>query len=75
MMATENVVSIYADQFGQRVPLERVGKSFGEDVSGLVVGANVADVDSMGSTNFREPMSINPVGSSDVCELVASTFL
>ena len=74
-MATEYVGSIYANQFGQRVPLERVGKSFGEDVSGLVVGANVADVDSMGRTNFRKPMQINPVGTSDVCQLVASTFL
>jgi hypothetical protein len=74
-MATEYIGSIYADQFGQRVPLERVGESFGENVPGLVVCADVADMDSLGSTNFRKPMQIDPMGTSDVCQLVASTFL
>jgi hypothetical protein len=56
LIAAENIVGIHADEFGQRVPLQRVGESFGENVSGLIVSANVADVDSLGGTNFRKPM-------------------
>ena len=74
-MATEYIGSTYADQFGQRVPLEGVGKSFGENVPGLVVSADVADMGSLGSTNLRKPMQIDPMGTSDVGQLVASTLL
>jgi hypothetical protein len=41
-------------------------KSLGENVSGLVVGPNVADVNPLGSTNFRKPIQVDPVGPSKV---------
>ena len=55
-MATENVCFIHTDQLTQGVPLNRVGKGLGENVSGLVVGSDVADVNPLGSTNLRNPM-------------------
>ncbi len=63
-MATENVDFIHTDKLAQGVPLNWVGKSLGENVSGLVVGSDVADVNSLGSTDFRKPLQVDPVGSS-----------
>ena len=65
-MATENVYPIHSDQLGKSFSFERVGESLGENVSGLVVGPIVADVNPLGSTNFRKPMQVDPVGPSKV---------
>ena len=63
-MATENVDGIYPHEFAQGIPLDGVGKSFGEYVTCLVVGSDVADVKPLGSTNFSKPMQIYPVRAS-----------
>ena len=55
-MATENVCPIHADQLGQGIQFEGVGEGLGENISGLVVGSDVADVNPLGSTNLRKPM-------------------
>ncbi len=47
-MATENVCPIHADQLGQGIQFEGVGEGLGENISGLVVGSDVADVKTLG---------------------------
>ena len=60
-MATENVGVVHTDKFTQSVPLNRIGKSLGKNVSSLVVGSDVADVHALRSNNFGEPLQVDSV--------------
>ena len=53
-MATENVGFIHTDKLAQGVPLTRVGEGLGENVSGLVVGPDVADVNPLGKHRLQK---------------------
>ncbi len=55
-MATENIDVIHTDKFTQGVSLNRVCECFGKNVTCLIVGSDVADVNARRSTNFSKPV-------------------
>jgi hypothetical protein len=63
-MATDDVTVMDSDKFTHGSPLDGVRKGFGENVSGLVLCRDVAEVDPSGSNNLCEPMQFDTVRAS-----------
>ncbi len=63
-MATDYTAGVDSDKFAQNLQFGGIGKGFGENISGLIVGSNVADMDTLRSDTSSEPMQVHTVSTS-----------
>ena len=65
-MATEDVIIIDTDERAKNRPLDGICESLRKDVSRLVVRADVSQMNTVASDDFRHPMEVNSVSSCEV---------